>query len=142
MANPGMSQAYAFTVTIHPRHYKNIAEVQYETTYKALLLALLPQCLLTLVCELTKNANVHYHGVLKVPLHKYKDVNKWFRDLFRGSKLFGFVNLTPITDEAGWFAYLTKDLAHTSKVMSRRPILRDDLNLFTEDLRASYANMW
>lgn len=82
----------------------------------------------TLVCELTQQNNIHYHGLVEL-----KDLNE--RDdllnRFRGSLVFGRMTCSQIINEKKWEDYLVKSINETSALLKRAPILQDDFNLFT-----------
>lgn len=134
MENGGFTQAYAFTVTLKPDCFKQPAEIQYDRTYNQLKEYLSDMSFYyTLVAELTKNKNIHYHGVIKFPLPNLRDVIKMFKDRFRNDKLFGFVDIKVMSDSEGWLDYISKELKETYQSINRRPIIYDGYDLFPTD---------
>lgn len=134
-AESGFTQAYAFTVTLKPVLFKDIAEQQYDKTQEVLVNTLRNFALgrsYTIVAEMTKNCNIHYHGILKCPLNKYKNVIKSFKDTFRHSKVFGFVDIKVMDDEDGWIEYITKELRTTHYELNRHPKIFDGLSVIPE----------
>jgi len=122
---------YSFTVTLKPNLFKLIAEEQYDKTYLPLYKHLAAMShKFTLIAELTKNANVHYHGMIQFPMNKKVIFRKKFIDSFRKSKEFGFVNITQITDEEGWRKYIIKDINETREAIGRPPIIEDFFYVF------------
>lgn len=129
---------YSFTVTLKPILFKGPASEQYDDTYVHvwnLLNSLASRDednvgpKLTLVSELTKNYNIHYHGIIQMPLRKNSDCMKRFHDVFRNNRKLGFVNIKQIEDKPGWITYITKDLAQTRDQVNRPPIIYDYYNI-------------
>lgn len=124
------SVLYSFTVTLKPVMYKFKPQTQYDKTYidLAKLLKSL-NCKLTMICEYTKNYNIHYHGVIQF-LSKSKDHMKDFYDVFRIVKSFyGFVNIKQIDDLDGWKSYISKEL---NDFHDRRPIIIDEHEFYNQ----------
>lgn len=128
-----MSVSYAFTVTLRSKLYADPAEVQYDKTYKEVLQILNAiSSQFTLVAELTKAFNVHYHGVISwASIPKGVNLRKKFTDAFRPSKQIGYVNIKQIENDAGWNEYITKSLVETRDSLSRPPIVHDWFNICT-----------
>lgn len=138
---------YAATITLKPRMYQHRAEQQYDMTYPDIVKHL--ECNgwknYSIVAELTKNYNVHYHLTITFPIAVVvPKVNymKKFVDSFRKSQVFGFVNIKQIDDELGWITYMSKDLQQFIDSTGRRPIIKDDYNYFTEKDYAKYGTEW
>lgn len=126
---------YFFTVTLQPRMYKEDIDKQFDKTKNELLVLLkILSDKITLVTELTKAFNVHYHGIIQLNGSKRKFVN-----MFRGDKQFGFVNLSPIKSEQKVFEYISKDVRFTYDELERRPILRDDYKVFSMRQHLKFA---
>lgn len=119
---------YFFTVTLRPNMYRFTADEQFDKTHGELIIMLkILSEKFTLVTELTKSLNIHWHGIIRLGDKKSPFVN-----IFRGDKQFGFVQLSPITHSEGKvYEYLRKDLANTVKDLNRRPILSDDYKVFS-----------
>lgn len=123
----GSSYEMAFTVTLKPKLYDYRATEQYDLSFQQIfekLLLLSYKNQFTLVAELTKNFNIHYHGIVKMPLEG-KSCMKKFHDAFRGSKLFGFVNIKQITEQPIWIEYISKEIGNTRDLVSRPPVIYD-----------------
>lgn len=108
----GMSQAYALTITLRPMLYKHVAYEQYRRSYVEVFdLFKRHGCEITLVTELTKQYNVHYHGIVQVPmiLCSKQPGAKTIFDMLRQLKYIGHTVVDPITDEEGWNRYICKD---------------------------------
>lgn len=118
---------YAFTITLKPKLYDHPATAQYDLTFEPcfkLLLEISLKNQFTLVAEQTKNYNIHYHGIIVMPTSG-KPCMKKFHDSFRGSKLFGFVNIKQITEQNIWIEYISKELYETQSMVNRPPIIYD-----------------
>lgn len=118
---------FAFTVTLLPKLYKCDATQQYDNTFVEIFLKI--KCMssanqFVIVAELTKAFNIHYHGTIVMKLTK--NCRKTFADSFRGSKLFGFVNIKEITEPEIWHDYIIKDLTTTRESINRPPIIYHD----------------
>lgn len=126
---------YFFTITLQPNLYKLTADEQYDKTTPELIVMLkLLSEKFTLVTELTKSLNVHWHGIIQLGDKKNPFVN-----MFRGDKMFGFVNISPIRNESQVYEYIRKDLENTAKELNRRSILRDDYNVFSNKEKCMFG---
>lgn len=98
---------------------------------------------LTLVAEITKNCNLHFHGIIKFNIEKHKHIiYKFKNDLKEYNFLIGFIDIKQITDFPGWKEYISKDLQTTKEVIGRRPVLIDDFNCFTTEQMCEYGTMF
>lgn len=138
MASGRFSQRYAFTVTLKPSQFNKNAEDQYDDCIKDIESKLTSVCAhVTVVAELTKNCNIHFHGIADFDLN-HPNLIKKFHDHFRCRCLnkykckckFGFVNIKQMDNENGWVEYIRKDLKTTYEAIARRPIIKDDFNIF------------
>jgi len=133
---------YSFTMTVLPKYYKKQAEEQYDEIYPhviQLLDKLSNQY--TLVAETTQSYNLHFHGCIKFRITS-KNMIKTFYDAFRNDTYVGFVNIKQTIDDSKWIEYISKDFTKTYNSLSRRPILRDHLNIYQLDTRAEFALAW
>lgn len=140
---------YSATITLKPRMYQYKAEQQYDMTYPDLIkhLSCNGYSKMTVISELTKNYNIHYHLTITFPFDGtlYKGFPNWqkkFVDSFRKSPVFGFVNIKQIEDELGWISYIGKSFKDFTDSTGRRPIIKDDFDYFTEDDYANYGTEW
>lgn len=136
------SVEYAFTLTLKPKIFAQEPEDQYDKTSahaSARLKTLSDQ--FTLIAELTKNYNIHYHGIIKFPLSK-KDLMKEFYKCFRTDLIIGFVNIRQIDDMPKWTEYISKDLDRTCKAINRRPLIYDNLCIFDAQIKARLGVTW
>lgn len=132
------SADYSFTITLKPRIFRLNAEDQYDECYKHVLLRLkqiTTKC--TLVAELTKNCNIHFHGICAFQRYATYNYIKRFHDHFRCrcknkftcKCMIGFVNIKLTMNYPGWVDYISKSLKETYDSLSRRPIIIDDYNI-------------
>lgn len=132
-AGNGRSQKYAITVTLRPQQYSNPAEEQYDMTYHVLP-PFLSQFGIqsTIVAELTKQFNIHYHGIVTCQVQpSIPSLEKWITDKFRKHKIFGYVYVKVIDNEPVWEDYIIKDYESTKKLLyGRSPVIVDDFMLF------------
>lgn len=134
---------YSFTITLRPKCFTHEPEIQYDDTnfhVRARLASISPH--FTIVAEVTKAWNIHYHGIIKFVLKDKVDCAKRFHARFRNDNLVGFVNIKQITDYNGWCEYIVKDLQKTTESIGRRPIIRDDYGVTNPEQRAKYAVIW
>lgn len=126
---------YFFTVTLLPIMYKKDIDKQYDDTANELYVSLkILSEKITLVAELSRNFNVHYHGIIRLDGSKRKFVN-----MFRGDKKFGFVNLSLIKSAEKVYAYISKDIKISTEELGRRVIIHDDYNVFSTRDRMLYG---
>lgn len=138
MSGQGLTQRYAFTVTLKPSQYTVDGEVQYDRTHLQIIEKLQSVCAhFTVIAELTKNCNIHFHGIADFD-NNHPNVIKKFTDHFRCrcknkyvcKCIFGYVYIKVMPDELGWHDYIKKNIKTTYESLSRRPIIRDDFNVF------------
>jgi len=121
---------YFYTITLKPSCYDNIAEHQYDITWKPVydLIKSLP-CKLTMVAEVTRNMNIHYHGIVSfLVLPGIKSYIKAFKDKFRLAKHIGYTNITQIENHQQVKDYITKDLHQTKELIGRPPVISNEQN--------------
>lgn len=126
---PTWSFQYAITLTLKPTQYKKTPEEQYRLLEDALF-EINHKCKswlkMDILCELTKNYNIHAHGIFIFNLgnHKLKHVHNLFRD----SKIFGFIYIKPIDNYNVWYDYITKSRLHFLQQMDKCvPIILNEL---------------
>lgn len=128
---------YAFTLTLNPRIYLDIPESQFDQTYTHVYEKLKSITNnFTLVAELTKSDNIHYHGVIDL------NQRRKFNDKFRKDRYIGFKCIKPLGDATGWKNYITKDLKDTTSSINRRPIINDHYRWFSLEDKAKYGQEW
>jgi len=140
MSHSGRNQ-FSITITLNPRMYKFCAEDQYDMTAEALyeyFRLKSPFAKYTFVAELTPmSCNIHYHGIVEFTNKSLCETQarKWLADLFRNNKIYGHkCKLDLITELPKWIEYILKDKDKTKKVINRRPIVVDELNLLPDGM--------
>lgn len=134
------SVQYAVTFTLSNILRKLPAEDQYDTIRNHIMLddedRLFGLWKQTLICELTKNYDIHLHGIFSIKysnlLSKYhKDPARYISDIVRKNKKYlGFCCIKQMTDYEGWVRYFSKDLRLTKARISRPPIIIDHHDVF------------
>lgn len=127
------SNLYSITQTLNSRVMGKIdSPEQYDKTHEHLIniLRSIGAKQISMVCELTRNADVHYHGMFTMPCASLDQVRYKVNNRIRKCKYFGFRQIDLVTDEPGWIDYIRKDLIHTHQLLARMPIVCDDLNAF------------
>jgi len=99
---------YALTITLRPVMYMHVAQKQYDIIVPEIL-SIFTECKLILVPELTKQYNVHFHGIINVPLCDGRDPQKWIHDKVRLHRKIGMICIKQITDYDIWLTYCMKD---------------------------------
>lgn len=124
-----MNNLYFFTITLKPVMYHHDVDKQHDETINEILLNLTmlcnKSCDYTIVCELTKAFNIHYHGIIDLT----NSTKRKFINIFRNSSKTGFVNISLINDLSKTVEYIAKSIPQTHIDVGRRPIIKDDLNL-------------
>lgn len=134
------SVEYAFTITLRPKVFIHEPERQYDDACGYVNKKLMALCQdHTLIAELTKNYNVHLHGICRFSLYKKRDCMKDFYSCFRNDNIVGYVNIKQIDNLTNWITYITKDLTKTYNAINRRPIIYDYKEYLTEDQRAQFG---
>lgn len=137
---------YSLTITLRPKCYTKEPEQQFDDTYEHVrrkLYSLTEH--FTLVAEVTKSFNVHYHAILKFEIDNSKPSVTYLKEIykcFRNDDLVGFIKCEQTLGRVSWISYLKKDLFHTYNSINRRPIIYDDYDIFTETDRANYGVTW
>lgn len=133
---PKLSVMYAVTHTLNPRYAKeHTFEQQYVSTRSIIYTILRNKRIKsTFVCEMTKNNDCHYHGLIQINLSDLTKkqaycLTKYYRDLFRQYPEIGFSCVNLVTDDNGWIEYMKKSLDETSHFI-KRPVVMDDYNVF------------
>lgn len=134
---------YSLTITLRPKCYTQEPEKQYDNTYEYVSRKIrsLTQTY-TLIAEVTKAYNVHYHSILRISPNQYKDNLKQIYACFRNDNLIGYIKCDQTINYNKWVEYLQKDIIHTMNALNRRPIIYDQYDIFDESQRASYGINW
>lgn len=133
---------YAFTITLVRRLYDLKPEEQYDLVVADLMYDIVDiSTKRTVILECTKSFNIHFHGVMKIPITDHVRCVKKFYDKWRKHRFVGYTNIKQMEDY-GWIEYIKKDIAKTHRAIDRRPILWDDFNYFTTDEIANHGCQW
>jgi len=112
---------YAITFTLRPMMYRMTAVQQfsYMTTD---MLNLAKRYKMTLIAELTKEHNIHYHGIVELQNHKHLDqlLNE-IRPILR----IGRKEIEPVKDKDKWITYIYKEVKITAEILNESPIIYD-----------------
>lgn len=126
---------FYFTVTLKPIMYKMDVDRQYDETANELTVYLKSISeKLTIVAELTKSMNIHFHGIMETVHTKRQFINA-----FRNDKKFGFVQCTVMNNYEKCCEYIGKDIKETTEVVGRRAILIDNFSVFETGTHMLYA---
>lgn len=106
---------YELTVSLKPMMYKFSAQEQFKMT-KELMLEIFKKHQASVVCELTKEHNVHYHCIIDFKSIIDKDR---FLNRFRGYKQFGRKSCDQVRFENSYKEYMAKSIEEL------RPLLGD-----------------
>lgn len=117
---------FALTITLRPSTFVDSCQTQFDKLSQ-LIKDRLQGCKLSLIAELTKQWNVHFHGFISVPTARGHP-SKYIHDRLRHAKI-GFIKVDQITDFNGWKDYIRKDL-HITKDYISYPIVKDDYEVF------------
>ena len=127
---------YAFTITLKPWLYKYTPSRQIADSVDVVKSGLAALGHSTLLWELTKASNIHYHGVIEMytqslTLQRIKNLHLRWNNKWRNHLEIGFTNLTQITDEQGWLAYIGKSIEDNTDLLTSypHPVLQDQLTL-------------
>lgn len=121
---------YALTCTIQPFVRQLLAKEQYTLLHEYVVRELKKFCdQLTLVVELTKSYDLHFHGVITFPIGIWNP-GLYLRDALRKDPLIGFITLPLITDPLGWLTYISKSLLEVKTSIGEPPVLIDDHDWF------------
>lgn len=118
--------------------FKYEPEKQYDDTWKHIVCHLqLISSKFTLVAELTKCYNLHFHGMIYLTKGP-----KEFYSLFRNDIQVGFVNIKQTTNDKGWIEYISKEFTKTKNAIQRRPIIRDYYDMFDEEQSMNFGTQF
>lgn len=127
---------YTLNITLSPHMYHKLAETQYDETVqivKTLFKKYDPR--MSIIVELTKQYNVHYHGIVDFEYIKGIDYKKYIYDSFRNEihkRRLGRPFVIDVFDFHGWKDYIIKDLISTYNSLNRFPVVLDDFDLIPE----------
>lgn len=125
----------AFTITLKPSEYRRTYEDQYKgSCYLLTSIFNAGGCKYTMVAELTKQYNIHYHGIIKIPTERGKDSIKWFFDRLRLLSFIGRSECEQVKNYEKWTTYIMKDVDRDIDVLT---VIKDDYNLHIIELKCT-----
>lgn len=125
-----MPQRFAVTLTFRPPVFRYKAEDQHDRHHVDVCDVLRGLGRFSLVAELTKSSNVHFHALLECDGSEVA-VRKRVNDAVRRHPVIGFCCTKLCTDEPGWADYMSKEVSDYHEVMKRHPIIADGLDIFS-----------
>lgn len=127
------SQLYAVTLTLHPSfRLRKTSQEQYDKV-KDVVKSFFSPYKASIIMELTKNADVHVHAMIESKQCLAK-LNYTLKNRTRHFKELGFSMVKLVDDYYGWIDYMVKDLAETSELLRKEPIIRDSLDILPTPL--------
>lgn len=130
MSMPGpnlQGQRYEFTLTLRPRLYDRTPDEQFVYTSAILQNECFRGFTVSCVAELTKENNIHYHGM--VHLKDFKQRNAFLNTFRKYNNIFGRKTCTPIRKETDWIMYMRKDTKETQQILGKDPWVSDAFEL-------------
>lgn len=89
-----------------------------------------PSMKISMVCELTKNSDIHYHAIIGDFTGRIVDDVTYYLNNLRKLKeyrsVIGFVCLKACPDPVNWIQYLLKDVDKTTSLLGQSSICNDD----------------
>jgi len=126
---PRYSVDYAITLTISRKLRKLTPEEQYDRI-KLLLPKVMYGCEYTLITELHKDMNTHYHGIFRMQLPiQGRTVVRSITDRIRKIDDLGFYVIKQIDNFGVWSDYIQKAITQTALSIARPVILQDDYQI-------------
>lgn len=116
-------QRYEFTITLRPRLYDRTPEEQFRYTSDILQRECLSRWNTSCVAELTKENNIHYHGI--VHLKDFKHRNSFLNGFRKYNNIFGRKSCSPIRKESDWIMYMRKNVEETRQILGQDPWVTD-----------------
>lgn len=113
---------FAVTLTVKPKLYRLPAEDQYKLVKEAVM-GLFKQRnpKVTLIAEVTKQFNIHFHALLQWDYASGVNYPRWFHNEALKYKDLGFTCVKQAQDVDGWLTYISKAPEY---------IMKDDYFLF------------
>lgn len=119
------------TFTLHPNMYGHIARQQLRKTIQKLEKELRRVCKhYVIVAELTKQCNIHYHGLIQFDINEFfeaDDLRLMLLDNLKIVKEFGRCDIDPIKDMTKVFDYCKKDIKKTENILNPRGKTKIDI---------------
>lgn len=118
---------YEFTLTLRPSLYNLTPKEQFNKLYDTLR-DILKHWTCSCIAELTKENNVHYHGMIE--LTDFKDRDSFLNRFRKYNKWFGRKSCTQLKNEPEWILYIRKDMKETEEILGKSPQVDDDFEIF------------
>lgn len=121
---------HELTLTLRPLLYTRTPLEQFNTVTPLLRVAL-HGYKYSMVAELTKEFNIHYHGIIDIhgPIQKNALLNK-LRPL---NRFLGRKRCEAVRFEESYENYIKADLKETQQIVTD-PVVKDDYKLFQKDI--------
>lgn len=126
---------YEFTVTLVPHYCRQRSGRDQHVHASAELLSLFAEYLqkdpsfrVSVIAELHKSNDVHYHGLLELKDHIARDR---FINRLRLRKIFGRRSISQLIHYSTWCEYMNKDTKITRDIIGD-PIVIDDFNVYSD----------
>lgn len=116
---------YEVTVTLKPLMYQWTAKEQYRMTKEKIYEIFQDKIPSTVVAELTKDHNIHYHCMVNLDTIEEKDK---FLNKFRRYKEFGKKSCSQVKFEDSYKEYMKKDIETTKRIIGD-PIVTDGFGI-------------
>lgn len=127
------SMSFAITLTLNPKLFHHDCVTQHNLFMQELC-KLCEACAwrVSLVLELTKSFNCHYHGFIQIPIDKKskKSIQHRITDILRTNKIIGYTYIKDIDNDQIWLEYTTKEITTTFKETGIYPVCKDDIDLY------------
>lgn len=122
-------QRYTVTLTLKPTHLrKDLADKQMTKHVCAVVDFIRRFGRFTLVQELTKASNIHYHALLEAS-GCLTAVRKRINDAAKNHPTVGFCCTKLCDNEPGWLDYMTKDSDEFYETMGSPSLIEDELGV-------------
>lgn len=121
---------HEITLTLRPLLYTRTAKEQFEMVTPLIRVAL-HGYKYSMVAELTKEFNIHYHGIIDIhgPIQKNALLNK-LRPL---NRFLGRKRCEAVRFEESYENYIKSDLKETQQIVAD-PVVKDDYKIFNKDI--------
>lgn len=125
---------FAITITLLPKMYKKPLEEQYDESISEIeKLSLDESFTISLIAEITKQHNVHYHGKIQTNTKgRDRSFLSHIYNIFRNRTTTGFISVKEINDDIAWESYCVKNIEETHKHMDRPVVATDGLRYFVK----------
>lgn len=116
---------FSIVLTLKPYMYVHAPKTQFSMTEDELWKACQGyKC--TFIAELTKEYNIHYHGIIYFEDGKHRA--RWLNRL-RKCKSFGRKYIENIVNDKLHMDYIAKDIALTESIIEQFPVVRDSYDV-------------